>query len=391
MRLSSRVTALRESATLAVSSRAARMKREGIDVVAFGAGEPDFDTPEPIKLAAKAALDQGRTKYAPPYGLPETREAVCQKLLRDNGLRYSPEQTIITCGGKEAIYLAIASLVDAGDEVILPVPYWVSFPEMVRLCGGVVREVRPRGDDFKMQPDELRAALSPRTRLFVFNSPSNPGGFHYTPDETRALAAVFRGTDVTILADEMYDQLVFSGPPMLSVAAIDDDLYQRTLTCNAASKTYAMTGWRVGYAAGPRALIDAMSRLQSHTTSGPCTFNQVAAAAALRGDQAGVVPMREAFARRGLHMHARLSRLRGVQCVAPTGAFYCFPRVRDAYAPLGVRNSVEFSEAMLERAHVALVPGVAFGSDDHVRLSFATSLEQIDKGLDRLENLLGVN
>ncbi len=389
MQLSSRVTALAESATIAVSSRAARMKREGVDVVAFGAGEPDFDTPDPITSVAKSALDAGKTKYAPAYGLPEAREAVCVKLKRDNNLTYTPDQTIITCGGKEAIYLALAALVNPGDEVILPVPYWVSFPEMIRLCGGVVREIRPASRDFKIQPGELRAALSPRTRAFIFNSPSNPGGFTYTPDETRALADVLRDNSAVIIADEIYDQLAFGGFRPLSMASIDADMYARTITCNAASKSYAMTGWRVGYAAGPRPAIDAMSRLQSHTTSGPCTFNQLAMAAALAGDQATVAPMRNEFAQRGAHMHARLCKLRNVQCAAPTGAFYCFPRVCDTYARLQVGDSVAFADIALDRAHVAVVPGSAFGSDDHVRLSFATSMEQIDKGIDRLASLLG--
>src|SRR5262245_41884890 len=267
MHLSQRVAAVAESATIAVSSRAAQMKRDGIDVVAFGAGEPDFDTPEPFKAAVKAAIDAGKTKYGPAYGIPEARQAVCVKLQRDNGLTYKTEQVIMTCGGKEAIYLALASLVDPGDEVLLPAPYWVSFPEQIKLCGGVVRILQPSDPGFKLRPDEIRAAITPRTRVFIFNSPSNPGGFTYTPQETRDMAALFRGTGITILADEMYDRLTFGGTKLLSIAAADADAYARTLTINAASKSYAMTGWRVGYAAGAKPLIDAMARLQSHTTS----------------------------------------------------------------------------------------------------------------------------
>lgn len=390
MPLSQRVQALAESATIAVSTKAAELKRAGHDIVAFGAGEPDFDTPPHIKAFAHAHIDAGKTKYAPAAGVIEARQAVCEKFSRENGLSFEPKNIIITCGAKEAIYLAFAALLDPGDEVILPVPYWVSFPEQVKINGGIVKPLLgDESNSFKLRPEQIREALTPRTRAFVLNSPSNPGGFTYTPDETRAIASVFRGTRVTVLADELYDRLRFDGVDYLSFAAVDDDARNRSITINSPAKTYAMTGWRVGYAAAAPEIIAAMSRVQSHTTSGPCTFNQYSMADALRADQSGVDEMRRAYQQRGRHMHARLNTLRGVACVQPTGAYYCFANVRATYAALGVTGSVEFSRLVLEKAHVALVPGIAFGSDDHVRLSFATSMEQIDKGLDRLEKLLG--
>lgn len=391
MQISQRAAALTGSATMAVSSKAAAMRRSGIDVVSFGQGEPDFDTPVPIKAVAKRAIDEGRTKYAQPgFGLVEAREAVCTKFRRDNGLTYDPAQVIMTCGGKEAIFLALAAIVNPGDEVLLPIPYWVSFPEQIRLCGAM--PVFLRGDEqnsFKLTPEQVRSAITPRTRALIFNSPSNPGGFTYTPDETARIAAALRGHDLIVISDEMYDRLVFGAMQFKSFAAVAPNWYERTVTINAASKSYAMTGWRVGYAAGPRPIIDAMVKIQSHTTSGPCTFNQVAVAEALAGDQSCVDSMRDEFAKRGAHMHERLSRLRDVTCVRPTGAFYCFPNVSRTYARLGVNDSVGFAARVLEEAHVALVPGIAFGSDAHVRLSFATDRESIDKGLDRLEKLLG--
>jgi aspartate aminotransferase len=392
MRVAQRVSVLTPSATMAVSSRAAELRRAGVDVVSFGAGEPDFDTPDTIKQAAKKALDDGMTHYAQPgAGLVEARQAVCTKLKRDNGLAFDPAQVVMTCGGKEAIFLALAAVVDPGDEVLLPIPYWVSFIEQIRLCGGA--PVLLHGDErnnFKITPEQVAEALSPRTRAFIFNSPSNPGGFTYTPDETTAIARALAGRDVIVLSDEMYDRLVFGGTRPLSFAAVSPEWYENTITINAVSKSYAMTGWRVGYAAGPRVVIDAMAKIQSHTTSGPCTFNQIAAAEALTGDQTCVETMRREFERRGERMHARLSRLRSVRCVRPTGAYYCFPNVSDAYSRLGVTDSVSFSSKVLDEAHVALVPGAAFGSDHHVRLSFACGLEQIDRGLDRLEKLFGV-
>ncbi len=395
MRLSQRVHAIAPSATLAVSAKAAQLRRAGKDVIEFGAGEPDFDTPEHIKEAARRALAAGHTGYAKPAsGIPEAKAAVCAKFERDNGLRYSPEQVIVTVGAKEALFLACAALLDPGDEVLLPVPYWVSFPEQIRFCGGTVVPLMPQdGNRMRLTPAQIAAAVTPRTKIFIFNSPSNPGGFAYTADEVRAIARALSGRDIIVFSDEMYDRLRFGAEGQdrenLSFANASPEWFDKTITFNAASKTHAMTGWRAGFAAGPKEIISAMAKIQGHTTSGAATFVQHALVEALVGDQTHVEDMRRAFERRGERMWRRLNAIRGVNCVRPNGAFYCFPNVSWAYELLRVGGSAEFCEAVLEKAHVALVPGAAFGADDHVRLSFATSDELIEEGLDRLEALLG--
>lgn len=390
MKLSRKVLELAESATLAVSAKAARMKAEGVDVVSFGAGEPDFDTPAHICEAAIDALKHGKTKYPTPgFGLLEARQAVSASLLRDSGLTYMPEQVIVTSGGKEAAYLAFHALLDPGDEIVIPAPYWVSYPEMARLAGGVPVHVNgPEANDYKLTPRILESVLTPRTRIFVLNSPSNPSGVTYHPDEVRALASVLQDREITVVSDEIYDRLLFDGQKTLSYAAAGSKAYVQTLTLNSASKTYAMTGWRLGYAAGPVEIIRAMAKLQSQSTSGAATFGQIAYAAALTGDQSPVEAMRAEFERRGQHMWQRLTSLKGIRCPKPTGAFYCFPNVMTSFARLRVNGSIPFAERLLEQGRVAVVPGAAFGMDEHVRLSFATSMEQIDKGLDRMEALL---
>lgn len=390
MKLSKRVQMLAESATLAVSAKAAAMKKQGIDVVGFGAGEPDFDTPVNVKEAGKKAIDAGQTKYATPAsGILPAKEAVCSKLKRENNLTYEPEQVLITVGGKEALFLAFCALLDEGDEAILPVPYWVSYPEQIRLARGkVVPVVGSEANGFRLTPDQIAAAITPRTRVLVLNYPSNPGGFCYSPEEIRAIADVVVRYDLIVFSDEMYDRLLYGNQRFLSFAAARPETYERTITFNAGSKTYSMTGWRIGYAAGPKDIIAAMARLQSQTTSGPATFNQVALAEALTGDQSSVERMRKEFERRAEYMYTRLSAMPGVRCVQPTGAFYAFPNVSGTYRKLGVKGSVEFAARALDEARVAVVPGIAFGSDEHIRLSFATGMDQIQKGLDRLERFL---
>jgi aspartate aminotransferase len=389
-RVSQRADALAESATLAVSAKANELKAQGIDVVSFGAGEPDFDTPAHIRQAAKDALDAGFTRYASPSsGIPALKKAICAKLKRDNSLEYAPAQVMVAVGGKEALYLAFQAILDPGDEVIIPAPYWVSYPEQVTLSGG--RNVFVKGREangFKLTAGEIAAAISPRTRVVVLNYPSNPGGFTYTPDELRALAEVLTKHDLIVFSDEMYERLVFGGQKFLSYAAISEKTFAQTVTFNAGSKTYAMTGWRIGYAAGPQPIIKAMAKIQSQTTSGATTFCQHGLLKALDGDQACVEEMRKEFERRANHMYERLNAMPGVSCVRPTGAFYAFPNVSGAYSKLGVKGSLEFAARVLEQAHVAVVPGEAFGCDENVRLSFATSMAQIDKGLDRVEKLL---
>ncbi len=391
MKLSDRVTQLAESATLAVATQAAKLRKQGVDVIGFGAGEPDFDTPAYIKEAAAKAIADGHTKYSKPAsGLVEAKAAIVRKFERDNQLCYNTDQVMITAGGKMGVYLAMQAVLNPGDEVVIPKPYWVSYPEIAKLAGAKpVFAVGRAEDDYKLTPEDLDKAITPKTRMFLMNSPSNPSGVTYSPDDIRALAQVLEGRDVLVLCDEIYDRLLYDGQSTLSYAAVSDKSYANTITLNAASKTYAMTGWRVGYAGGPVEIIKAMSKLQSQMTSGAVTFNQVALIAALDGDQSAVEKMRVAFEQRSHYMYERLSSMPGVRCPKPTGAFYCFPNVSRSYDKLGVSNSIEFAQRLLEEAKVAVVPGAAFGLDEHVRLSFATSMDLITKGLDRIATFLG--
>ena len=390
MRISQRVQDLAESGTIAVSNKVAALRAQGVDVISLGAGEPDFDTPDHIKQAADAALGRGETKYAKPAsGVPELKQAVCNKLARENGLTYTPDQVIASVGGKEGLYLAFATLLDPGDEVIIPAPYWVSYPEQVKLSGGVPVIVNAGADqDFKITPAQLGDALTPRTRVFVFNSPSNPTGAAYSPEETEALVEVLADTDVITFSDEMYDRLLYGGRTFKSFGEVSDHAYNHTVTFNAGSKTYSMTGWRVGYAAGPVEIIKGMAKLQSQTTSGAATFTMHALAAALDGDQACVEMMRSEFERRGQFVSDALNRIEGVICPEPGGAFYVFPDVSDTYEQIGVSGSTEWANRLLEDAHVGVVPGSDFGDDNCVRLSFATSMENLEESLRRMEAFL---
>ena len=390
MKVSQRIQDLAESGTIAVSNKVAALRAEGIDVVSLGAGEPDFDTPDHIKQAASAALDRGETKYAKPAsGVAELKSAVIDKLARENNLTYAPDQIIATIGGKEGLYLAFATLLDPGDEVIIPTPYWVSYPEQIKLVGGVPVFIDAgAASGFKITPEQLRAAITPRTRAFVFNSPSNPTGAAYSPEETDALAAVLADTDVITLSDEMYDRLLFGGQEFKSFAATSTHAYDHTLTFNAGSKTFSMTGWRIGYAGGPVELIKGMSKLQTQTTSGAATFTMHAMAAALNGDQTCVDEMRDAFEGRGRFVSEALNRLEGVVCPAPGGAFYVFPDVSDTFASLGVSGSTAWAGRLLEEAHVGVVPGSDFGNDACVRLSFATSMDTLEEAMRRIEAFL---
>jgi len=372
---------------MAVTARAAQLQREGIDVVAFGAGEPvDFGTPPHVVEAAKRALDEGQTKYPKPSsGLPVLKEAICTKLERDNHLAYTPHQVVVSVGGKDACYMILHTLINPGEEVIIPVPYWVSYPEMVRLAGGVPIFVHGRADNgFRLTAQQIRNAVTERTRVLIMNYPSNPGGHMYSPQDVRETADMLADTQVAIIADEIYDRLVYGGREFLSFAAAGEDAYHRTITINSASKAYAMPGWRIGFAAGPTDVIAAMAKFQSQNTSGAATFTQIAYAAALTGDQSCVEKMRAEFEKRGRYMHQRLNEMPGLTCPEPEGAFYCFPNVSGTFRTLGVNSSHTFAARLLNEAHVAVVPGGAFGMDDHVRLTFATSMNRIEEGLDRL-------
>ncbi len=375
---------------MAVADKARQLREQGHDVIAFGAGEPDFDTPAHIRAALVRALEAGDTRYpSPSSGKTPLRKAICEYLSKYCGTEYSPNQVCVTVGAKDALYLGFASLLNPGDEVVIPAPYWVSYPDQVRLFGGVPVIVRSRTPgEFKITPAELEQALTPRTRVVVFNSPCNPSGVVYCRDEIAALAAVVARSDAVVFSDEIYHRLVFDGPAFSSFAAAPGML-ERTLTVNGWSKSFAMTGWRLGFAAGPAGLIEAMGRLQGQMTSGATSFVQTAAIDALSGDQDCVEKMRQEYLRRGELMTRGLNALPGVKCRRPDGAFYCFPDVSGAFERLGVQDADGFAAAVLERAHVAVVSGTPFGMPTHARLSFATSERLIEEGLRRMAALLG--
>ena len=391
MKISQRAQSVPPSMTIAVTARAKELKAEGVDIVGFGAGEPDFDTPQYIKDAAIKAIQAGQTKYTAVAGIPELRKAIVDKLKLDNGLDYSPDQVIVNVGGKHSVYEAMQAILDPGDEVIIPTPYWVTYPETVTLAGGVTKIVETdRSKGYCLTPELLKAAMTERTVMLVLNSPSNPGGFTYSPAQLAALAKVLEGTDIYVMSDEMYEKLIYGDTQFISFAALSEDAYQRTLTLNGLSKAFSMTGWRLGFAAGPVDVIKAMGCIQSHMTSNAVTFVQYAAVVALGPESKDAIEtMRAEFEKRAKVMADRLNSIDGVRCAQPTGAFYCFPDVSAHFGrTIGdaqIQGSLDFAQALLEQRKVAVVPGVAFGCDDNVRLSFACSLEQITKGLDRLE------
>jgi aspartate aminotransferase len=392
LKLSDNTKRIEESATLAVSARAKAMKKAGEDVVALAAGEPDFDTPTHIVAAAKQALDDGFTRYTPAPGIPELRAAWAEQVGQKRGVTYQPNQLIVTAGGKQAIFNVIYALVDPGDEVIIPAPYWVSYPEQVRAIGAnpIILESSP-DQDFKVSSQALRAAITDRTRLLILNSPSNPTGSVYTRDELEALAQVLVEKGVPVLSDEVYDELVY-GQEFTSIASLGEEIYNLTIISGAVSKTYAMTGWRIGYAVGPVDVIAAANRLQSHSTSGPNSIAQKAALAAITGDQSTVETMRQEFDRRRQYMIQRLRAMPDLTCPEPHGAFYTFPRVSSHYGRRYngevVDGSLTFCRLLLEHEKVAAVPGLAFGDDAHVRLSYATGMAQIEEALNRVERFL---
>ncbi len=395
--LADRVSLVADSITLAVTAKARALKAQGIDVVGFGAGEPDFDTPQFIKDAAVDALAKGQTKYTPTPCIPELKKAIVEKFKRDNGLVYTENQVSTGAGGKQCLYIAFLATLNPGDEVLIPSPFWVSYPEQAKLAGGV--PVILPGDEskgFKITPQQLAHAINAKTKAIVINSPSNPSGIAYTPEELKALADVIADhSQVLVFADEIYEKLIYGGLKFASFATLRPELYDRTLTFNCHSKSFAMTGWRLGYVAGPKYIIDAMNKLQSQISSHVTSFVQMPGAVALNDPRGAtsIEEMRVQFEKRGLHMWERLSTLPGVYCVKPQGAFYCFPNVSRHFgktAPNGTKitDAISFSSALLESSHVAVVPGNDSGFDTHVRLSFATSMPQIDKGIDRIGEFL---
>lgn len=377
------------SATLSLNSLAKQMKSEGKDIVSFTVGEPDFDTPDNIRQAAIRAIQAGYTKYTPASGEKKLREAIAKKFSEDNGLEYSPEQIIVSNGAKQALYMMMLSVLDPGDDVLLPVPYWVSYSSQARVCGANPLPVDTTGHpELKLTPDQLEETITENSKLLILNSPCNPNGVVYSRDELSAFADIADRHDLWIFADEVYEKLIYDDNEHISIASLSDDIYNRTITFNAVSKTYAMTGWRIGYAAGPQDAITAAGRLQSNLTSGPNSIAQHAAIEALTGDQSSVLEMRETFRKRRDLLVNGLNEIEGVKCSMPGGAFYAFP---DCWELLGksyngeeINDSISLSKALIETVHLAVVPGKPFGAEGHIRLSYAVPESEIEKGLKRL-------
>ena len=394
--LSTRVQAIKPSPTLAVTARAAKLKAEGKDIIGLGAGEPDFDTPQHIKDAAISAINKGLTKYTPVGGTPVLKQAVIAKFKRDNGLEYTAKQILVSCGGKQSFFNLALATINPGDEVIIPAPYWVSYPDIVIIAEGKPVIV-PAGieQDFKMTPQQLEAAITPNTRMVVINSPSNPSGAVYTLEELQALGAVLRKhPQILIATDDMYEHIALTDAKFVNILNACPDLYPRTMVLNGVSKAYAMTGWRIGYAAGPEHIITAMENVQSQSTSNPTSISQAAAEAALNGDQGCITPMLKAFRERHLYVVNELNNIPGLRCIMAGGAFYAFPDAREAISTLHQKGKIKdatdiaFSEYLLVEAGVAVVPGSAFGSEGYMRLSFATSMDNLKQALSRIAKAL---
>ncbi|MCZ8119488.1 MAG: pyridoxal phosphate-dependent aminotransferase [Microcystis sp. LE18-22.4A] len=385
MKLASRVNQVTPSLTLAIDSLAKEMKKNGEDVCSFSAGEPDFDTPTHIRAAAKKALDEGKTRYGPAAGEAGLRKAIAEKLLRDNQLAYNADNVIVTNGGKQSLYNLIMALIEAGDEVIIPAPYWLSYPEMVTLAGGTSVIVNTSLENhYKITPEQLEAAITPKTKLFVLNSPSNPTGIVYTPEEIAALAKIVVEKDILVVSDEIYEKILYDGAIHRSIASFGPEIFQRSIISNGFAKAFSMTGWRVGYIAGPVEIVKAMTKIQSHSTSNVCTFAQYGAIAALESSQDCIEEMVKAFSERRQYILERVRAIPGLNCPTPNGAFYVFIDISQT----GLKSR-DFCQKLLETQKVAAIPGIAFGADDCIRLSYATDLKTIEKGFDRLDQFIG--
>ena len=390
LQIAGRVQAIKPSPTLAVTARAAELRAAGHDIIGLGAGEPDFDTPQHVKQAGIDAINQGYTRYTPVDGIPALKQAVIKKFARDNQLEYGMKQVLVSCGGKQSFYNLAQALLNDGDEVIIPAPYWVSYPDMVKLAGGkpvIVSADIQQG--FKITPKQLEAAMTEKTRLFVINSPSNPTGVHYTPEELAKLGAVLGNYPKVIVAtDDMYEHILWEGAPFKNILNMCPNLYDRTFVLNGVSKAYAMTGWRIGYAAGPEQLIQKMKTIQSQSTSNPTSIAQYAALTALEGDQSFIGSMVTTFKERHDFVLKSLLEIDGVKCQPCQGTFYIFPSLQGVMDRLGIKTDVELSEFLIEKAKVAVVPGSAFGASGYVRISFSTSRENLEKAMERLHDAL---
>jgi aspartate aminotransferase len=389
IQLAKRVGTLTPSTTLAITAKAKQMKAEGHDVIGLGAGEPDFNTPQHIIDAAVKSMEAGHTKYTPSGGLPALKKEVAAKLKRDQGLDYDVKEIIVTNGAKHALYTLFQVLLDEGDEVIIPTPYWVSYPEQVKLAGGKPIYIEgAEANDFKISPEQLKQAVSEKTKAVIINSPSNPTGMIYSEDELKALGDVCIEKGILIISDEIYEKLVYGGHKHISIAQISEELKDRTIIINGVSKSHSMTGWRIGYAAGNSAIIGAMTDLASHSTSNPTSNAQYATIAAYSGTQEPVEEMRQAFEERLNIIHQKLVDIPGTSCIKPQGAFYLFPNVKKAAELAGCKDVDEFVEKLLTEAKVAVVPGSGFGSPDNIRLSYATSLELLEAAVDRIRHYI---
>ena len=391
--LSNRAKSLKPSPTLAINAKAKSMQAQGIRVISFGAGEPDFDTPENIKQAAKKALDEGFTKYTPVGGIDELKDAIIKKFQRDSSLSYKRAEILVSCGGKHSFYNLAQAIFDQGDEVIIPAPYWVSYPPMVSLAGGspVIVNTTEK-NEFKLTPEALKKAITPKTKALIINSPSNPTGSSYTKKELEKIAEIALSKNIFVISDEIYEKIVYDGFQFTSIATVSEEMKKRTIIVHGVAKTYSMTGWRIGYTAGSEEIIAAMNNIQSQSTSNPTSISQKASVEALIGPQGEVEKMVSAFAQRRNYIVDRLNKMPGVSCYKPVGAFYVFPNFSSyygkAYQGKKIENSTHLADYFLDVAKVAVVPGVEFGADPFERLSFATSMENIKEGLNRVEEAL---
>lgn len=391
--LSDRAKSLKPSPTLAINAKAKAMQAQGIQVISFGAGEPDFDTPENIKQAAKKALDQGFTKYTPVGGIDELKDAIINKFMRDSHLTYKRSEILVSCGGKHSFYNLAQAIFDQGDEVIIPAPYWVSYPPMVALAGGtpVIVETAEK-NEFKITSDDLKKAVTPKTKALIINSPSNPTGSAYSKKDLERIAEIAVSKSFFVISDEIYEKIVYDGFQLISIASLSEEMKKKTIIVHGVAKTYAMTGWRIGYTAGPEEIISAMNNIQSQSTSNPTSIAQKASVEALAGPQDEVGKMVSAFAQRRNYIVDRLNKMPGVSCYKPAGAFYVFPNFSSYYAKSyqgkKIENSTHLADFFLDVARVAVVPGVEFGADPFERLSYATSMEDIKEGMNRIEEAL---
>jgi aspartate aminotransferase len=389
MRLSVRVQQLSPSPTLAITAKANELKQKGVDIVGLGAGEPDFNTPRHIIDAAIQAMEEGKTKYTPAAGIIELKQAICRKLQDDQGLSYDPSQITVGNGAKHILYNAFQAILNPQDEVIVPTPYWVSYPEQVLLAGGTPVFVEGKeSNDFKIKPEQLRAVITEKTRALIINSPSNPTGSIYSREELTSLAELCLQNNILMISDEIYEKLIYDGAEHSSVASLNQQCYENTLVVNGMSKPYAMTGWRIGYAAGSKDLIGAMTNLSSHSTSNPTSFAQYGALAALVGTQEPLEEMKREFVLRRDRAVDLLNAIQGIHCLKPKGAFYIFANVKEAVKQSGFATTDQWAQELLYKQYVACVPGAGFGSPDHIRISYATSMAQLEKGIERIKSFV---